>query len=77
MNLFQSLVFGLISGLSDILPVSSQAHKAMMLKIFGINAEAPLLRLFIHAGILAALPGSCVLPGFPRRSVSVLLTPER
>ena len=59
MNLFQSLVFGLISGLSDILPVSSQAHKAMMLKIFGINAEAPLLRLFIHAGILAALYYCC------------------
>ena len=59
MNLFQGLFFGLISGLSDILPVSSQAHKAMMLKIFGVNAEAPLLRLFIHAGILAALYYCC------------------
>ena len=60
MNLVQGLFFGLISGLSDILPVSSQAHKAMMLKIFGVNAEAPLLRLFIHAGILAALYYCCV-----------------
>ena len=59
MNLLQSLFFGLISGLSDILPVSSQAHKAMLLKIFGENAEAPLLRLFIHAGILAALYYCC------------------
>ena len=59
MNLFQGLFFGLISGLSDILPVSSQAHKAMMLKIFGINAEVPLLRLFIHAGILTALYYCC------------------
>ncbi len=59
MNLLQSLFFGLISGLSDILPVSSQAHKAMMLKIFGVNAEAPLMRLFIHAGILAALYYCC------------------
>ena len=59
MNLFQGLIFGLISGLSDILPVSSQAHKAMMLKLFGVNAEAPLMRLFIHAGILAALYYCC------------------
>jgi len=59
MNWFQSLFFGLISGLSDILPVSSQAHKAMMLKIFGVNAEAPMLRLFIHVGILAALYYCC------------------
>ena len=59
MNLLQSLLFGLISGLSDILPVSSQAHKAMLLKLFGVNAEAPLMRLFIHAGILAALYYCC------------------
>ena len=59
MNLLQSLLFGFVSGLSDILPVSSQAHKAMMMKIFGMNAEAPLMRLFIHAGILAALYYCC------------------
>lgn len=59
MNLFQSLIFGLFSGLSDVLPVSSQAHKAMMLKIFGQNGEDPLLRLFIHAAILAALYYCC------------------
>lgn len=59
MNWFQSLVFGLFSGLSDVLPVSSQAHKAIMLKIFGVNEEAPLLRLLIHIAILAALYYSC------------------
>ena len=59
MSLLQSLLFGLISGLSDILPVSSQAHKAMMLKVFGMNGEEALLRLFIHAGILAALYYCC------------------
>lgn len=59
MNWFQSLVYGLFSGLSDVLPVSSQAHKAIMLKIFGVNEEAPLLRLLIHIAILAALYYSC------------------
>lgn len=59
MNWFQSLIFGLFSGLSDVLPVSSQAHKVILLKIFGENSEDPLLRLFIHAAILAALYYCC------------------
>lgn len=59
MNWFQSLIFGLFSGLSDVLPVSSQAHKAILLKLFGENGEDPLLRLFIHAAILAALYYCC------------------
>ena len=59
MKWFQSVIFGVISGLSDVLPVSSQAHKAMMLKLFGQNEEHPLLRLFIHIAILAALYYSC------------------
>ena len=59
MKWFQSIIFGLISGLSDVLPVSSQAHKAILLKIFGQNGENPLLRLFIHIAILAALYYSC------------------
>lgn len=59
MNWFQSLVFGFFSGLSDVLPVSSQAHKAILLKLFGENGEDPLLRLFIHAAVLAALYFCC------------------
>ena len=59
MKWFQSMIFGLISGLSDVLPVSSQAHKAILLKIFGQNGENPLMRLFIHIAILAALYYSC------------------
>ena len=59
MNWFQSLLFGLISGLSDVMPVSSQAHKAILLKLFGENGEDPLLRLVIHAAILAALYYCC------------------
>lgn len=59
MNWFRSLIFGLFSGLSDVMPVSSQAHKAILLKLFGQNGEDPLLRLVIHAAILAALYYCC------------------
>ena len=59
MNFLESIVFGLISGLSDVLPVSAQGHKAILLKLFGENGENPLMRLLIHGAILAALYYSC------------------
>ena len=59
MNWFECLIFGLFSGLSDVMPVSSQAHKAILLKLFGENGEDPILRLVIHAAILAALYYCC------------------
>ena len=59
MNWFESLIFGFFSGLSDVLPVSAQAHKTILLKLFGENSENPVLRLFIHIAVLAALYYCC------------------
>lgn len=59
LNFFQSLLFGFLSGLTDILPVSAQAHKAMMLAIFGTEREPAVLRLLIHLATLAALYYCC------------------
>lgn len=59
LNFFQSLLYGLIAGLTDILPVSAQAHKAILLKIFGADSEPGVLRLMIHIATLAALYYSC------------------
>ena len=59
MNFLESLLFGLVSGLTDILPVSAQAHKAMLLTMFGQDSEPAVLRLLIHAATLAALYLSC------------------
>lgn len=55
LNWFQSILYGLISGLADILPVSAQAHRAILLKVFGAAGEPGLLRLLIHLSTLAAL----------------------
>lgn len=51
----ESLLMGLVSGISNILPVSAEAHRILLLKLFGKYAEPGLLRLLIHIGILAAL----------------------
>lgn len=59
LSFVESILYGLISGLTDILPVSAQAHKILLLKLFGVSNEPNLMRLFIHLGILAALYYSC------------------
>ena len=59
MNWFQSLIIGFFSGIADILPVSAQAHKAVLLTLFGVTQEPPLLRIFIHIGTLCGLYMSC------------------
>lgn len=59
MSLLQSVLYGLISGFSELLPVSSQAHQAIMLRLFGADAREPLLDLLVHLSILFALFTGC------------------
>lgn len=59
LSFFQSLLFGFLSGLTDILPVSAQAHKTLLLTLFGTQSEPAVLRLAIHLAVLAALYISC------------------
>lgn len=58
-NWFESILYGLISGISDILPVSAQAHKLVFQKMFGVNNEPELMALCIHVAVFAALYLSC------------------
>ena len=59
LNLYQSLLYGLISGITEILPVSSQAHRILLLDIFGRSAQPEFLRLMTDLGIIAALYYAC------------------
>jgi len=52
---FESCIFGLISGLLDIIPVSAPAHSVLLLKFFGVKAASDLMNLLIHTGLFAAL----------------------
>ena len=56
---YESLVYGLVSGLTDILPVSAQAHRQLLLKLYGENGDLPLMLLFIHLGVLGAVYFHC------------------
>ena len=59
LNLLESLLYGLCSGLAEILPVSGPAHRNLMLQLLGSGEEHSVLRLMIHIGILGALYYSC------------------
>lgn len=71
MDIFAQLLYGLISGITEILPVSSQAHQALLRKLFGVAQREPLMDLMIHFGILMALITGC------RTHISKLMRDQR
>lgn len=54
-----SIVYGLVSGLTQFLPVSSGAHGAIVLRIFGSQTGSGLLSLLTRLGCLLALLVCC------------------
>lgn len=55
----ESILYGLIIGLTDILPVSAQAHRLLLVKLFGVSSEPGLMRLFVHLAIFGGMYYSC------------------
>lgn len=52
---FEHLIYGLVSGLTEIFPVSARAHSAIMLKVLGADRISGLPVLLIHVAVLAAI----------------------
>ena len=59
LSFFENLILGLISGFAEVLPVSAQAHRLVILKMLGINGDSAVLRLMIHMGTAVALYFYC------------------
>lgn len=55
----ESLLFGFISGLAEILPISAQAHRTVVGKLFGFPTDDASLYLFVHLGALGAVLYAC------------------
>ena len=78
LNWLQSLALGLVSGLTDLLPLSSQAHQTILLKFFGQTGSIPVTRLVIHlTSILTVLVCFRSRLGQIRRQKRILRTPKR
>ena len=59
MSILQSVIMGFVSGFTELLPVSSEAHRAIMRCLMGIDRENGLIRLMLHAGALLAVLWLC------------------
>ena len=54
-SMIESLIYGLVCGFAEFLPVSSQAHRNILNCLFGVDQEEPLMVMFLHIGALLAL----------------------
>lgn len=59
MNLLQYILYGLISGLSQVLPVSASAHQIVLFEMFGQSKADPILNMMIHIAVVFALIAGC------------------
>ena len=55
---FESFIYGIVSGFSEFLPISAEAHRAIYLRLVGAN-DYGLLRFMTHMGALLALLITC------------------
>lgn len=78
LNWLQSFALGLVSGLTEILPVSSQAHQTILLKFIGETGHVPVTRLVIHvATFLTVLLSVWGQIGRIRRQQQLVRMPRR
>lgn len=59
MSILQSVIMGFVSGFTELLPVSSEAHRAVLRCMMGFEQEDGIVRLVIHIGALAAMLWLC------------------
>jgi undecaprenyl-diphosphatase len=55
MEIFKIIILGVIQGITEFLPVSSSGHLAVASKLFGINDNALLIAVVLHAGSLFSI----------------------
>lgn len=59
MGLFASIIYGIVSGLTEIFPVSSQANQMVMRQLFGVSQKEPIRDLLVHIAIILGLFVAC------------------
>lgn len=59
MNFLESIFYGIASGFSEFLPVSSLGHQQLLKTFFGVLSPEPLRDMMIHIAYLAAVLVGC------------------
>ena len=55
MNIFESIILGIIQGLTEFLPISSSGHLVLAQHFLGIKMEGILFEIVLHLGTLVAI----------------------
>ena len=55
MKIIESIILGIVQGLTEFLPVSSSGHLVLVKEIFGVVTQGLLFETFLHAGTLLAI----------------------
>lgn len=59
MNFFECIVYGVVSGLTEIFPVSSQANQMVMRHLFGVPQKEPIRDLLVHMAVFIGIILAC------------------
>ena len=59
MGLVASIIYGFVSGLTEIFPVSAQANQMVMRQLFGVAQKEPIRDLLVHIAILLGIFIAC------------------
>ena len=59
MNWLESLIYGLVSGFTEFLPISSQAHQQILMSLFGVENRDPVRDLLVHIAMLFSIYYGC------------------
>lgn len=55
MNILESIIYGFLAGLSEIMPISSQAHRHIIAKLFGAEQYDPILNALVSISVLISV----------------------
>ena len=55
MNLIESIILGLVQGLTEFLPISSSGHLVIGETLFGINGDDLVFEVLVHFGTMVAV----------------------
>ena len=55
MSVVENILYGLISGLTEFIPVSGRGHQMLLQYLFGVNAGSSLQDFLVHIGILLSV----------------------
>ena len=59
MNILESILYGIISGFTEFLPISSVGHQRLLRIFYGVESPEPLRDIFVHLACLTVVFLSC------------------